>query len=126
MSIKGPTNARPARSVCVPSSLTSGEALTFAFSSVSEYSILQGSLIPGAYATRSDVGYAGTALMTTYVDNGAGLSSAVPEPSTWAMMLMGFVGLGYAAFRRARKETAAIRRHVTASQIIASPDLRAR
>jgi hypothetical protein len=26
----------------------------------------------------------------------------VPEPSTWAMMLIGFVGLGYAGFRRAR------------------------
>jgi hypothetical protein len=24
----------------------------------------------------------------------------VPEPSTWAMMLLGFVGLGYAAVRR--------------------------
>ena len=24
----------------------------------------------------------------------------VPEPSTWAMMLVGFAGLGYAAFRR--------------------------
>jgi hypothetical protein len=24
----------------------------------------------------------------------------IPEPSTWAMMLMGFAGLGYAAFRR--------------------------
>jgi hypothetical protein len=28
--------------------------------------------------------------------------AAVPEPSTWAMMLLGFVGLGYAGFRRAR------------------------
>jgi hypothetical protein len=28
--------------------------------------------------------------------------TAVPEPSTWAMMLLGFAGLGYAAFRRAR------------------------
>jgi len=28
---------------------------------------------------------------------------AVPEPSTWAMMLLGFAGLGVAAFRRARK-----------------------
>jgi hypothetical protein len=27
-------------------------------------------------------------------------SSAVPEPSTWAMMLLGFVGLGFAARRR--------------------------
>ena len=25
---------------------------------------------------------------------------AVPEPSTWALMLLGFAGLGYAAFRR--------------------------
>jgi hypothetical protein len=27
-------------------------------------------------------------------------SVLVPEPSTWAMMLVGFVGLGYAALRR--------------------------
>ena len=27
-------------------------------------------------------------------------TSSVPEPSTWAMMLLGFAGLGYAAFRR--------------------------
>jgi PEP-CTERM motif len=27
---------------------------------------------------------------------------AAPEPSTWAMMLLGFVGLGYAGLRRAR------------------------
>ena len=29
----------------------------------------------------------------------ASVSSAVPEPSTWAMMLIGFTGLGYAAYR---------------------------
>ncbi len=28
--------------------------------------------------------------------------SAVPEPSTWAMMLLGFAGLGFAGYRRAR------------------------
>ena len=31
------------------------------------------------------------------------LGSAVPEPSTWAMMALGFAGLGYAAFRRNTK-----------------------
>ncbi len=31
-------------------------------------------------------------------------TSPVPEPSTWALMLLGFAGLGYAAFRRRRKE----------------------
>ena len=29
--------------------------------------------------------------------------SPAPEPSTWAMMLIGFAGLGYAAYRRARR-----------------------
>jgi PEP-CTERM motif len=29
-------------------------------------------------------------------------SSAVPEPSTWAMMLLGFVGLGFTGYQRAR------------------------
>ena len=30
--------------------------------------------------------------------------AAVPEPSTWAMMALGFVGLGYVAFRRNSKK----------------------
>ena len=33
-----------------------------------------------------------------------GLSySAVPEPSTWAMMLLGFAGLGFAGYRGAKR-----------------------
>jgi hypothetical protein len=32
----------------------------------------------------------------------AGGASAVPEPSTWAMLLLGFAGLGYAGFRRSK------------------------
>src|SRR5262249_55069502 len=31
------------------------------------------------------------------------VSSAVPELSTWAMMLIGFAGIGFAAYRRAKK-----------------------
>ena len=31
------------------------------------------------------------------------LNSSVPEPSTWAMMLIGFAGLGYVAYRRKSK-----------------------
>jgi hypothetical protein len=34
----------------------------------------------------------------------ASVSSAVPEPSTWAMMLIGFAGLGYAAYRKTKTE----------------------
>ena len=29
-------------------------------------------------------------------------STAIPEPSTWAMMLLGFVGFGYRAYRKAK------------------------
>ena len=28
------------------------------------------------------------------------LASAVPEPSTWAMMIIGFCGVGFMAYRR--------------------------
>jgi hypothetical protein len=34
-------------------------------------------------------------------------TGAVPEPSTWAMMALGFAGLGYAGFRTSRKAAAA-------------------
>jgi PEP-CTERM motif len=30
-------------------------------------------------------------------------TSSIPEPSTWAMMMLGFAGLGYAAVRRSSK-----------------------
>jgi hypothetical protein len=56
----------------------------------------------------------------SFADNAAGnqnignlldnvsLSTAVPELSTWGMLLLGFAGLGYAAFRRGRHTSAAI------------------
>jgi len=31
------------------------------------------------------------------------ISAAVPEPSTWAMMILGFVGVGFVAYRRKAK-----------------------
>jgi hypothetical protein len=36
-----------------------------------------------------------------------GISDNIPEASTWAMMIIGFAGLGYAAFRRARVSVSA-------------------
>lgn len=32
----------------------------------------------------------------------SGVAGVIPEPSTWAMMLLGFAGLGYAGLRKAR------------------------
>jgi len=30
--------------------------------------------------------------------------AAVPEPATWAMMFLGFAGVGFMAYRRSRKD----------------------
>jgi len=46
-----------------------------------------------------------------YVDNvyvGVGPQTAVPEPSTWAMMLLGFAGLGFAGYRSRRASLGAL------------------
>jgi hypothetical protein len=37
---------------------------------------------------------------TYYVVTGTANISAVPEPSTWAMLILGFCGLGFMAYRR--------------------------
>jgi hypothetical protein len=39
---------------------------------------------------------------------GAAPVAAVPEPSTWAMLLFGFAGVGFMAYRRSRKEGLAL------------------
>jgi hypothetical protein len=37
--------------------------------------------------------------------NGGNLTAAVPERSTWAMMILGFEGIGFMAYRRKNKTT---------------------
>jgi hypothetical protein len=39
---------------------------------------------------------------------GQDFTSGIPEPSTWAMMLIGFVGIGLAAYRRTKKNAVAL------------------
>ena len=54
------------------------------------------------------------------------IGGAVPEPSTWAMMLIGFAGLGFAGYRRARAGHATLaawpasRRHQGLARSVAS------
>jgi len=43
---------------------------------------------------------AGQQIEANYVFN---LLSGVPEPSTWVMMILGFAGLGFIAYRRKNK-----------------------
>jgi hypothetical protein len=37
----------------------------------------------------------------------SGLAGVIPEPSTWAMMAIGFAGLGFAGYRSSRRSAAA-------------------
>jgi hypothetical protein len=42
----------------------------------------------------------GTTGNTGAIDVSTVSTSSVPEPSTWAMMILGFVGVGFMAYRR--------------------------
>ena len=57
-----------------------------------------GGTITGAVVTTSDLEVA-----LFVVNPGGSITAAVPQPSTWAMMLVGFAGLGYAGWRGSRK-----------------------
>jgi PEP-CTERM motif len=57
-----------------------------------------GGTITGDVVTTSDLEVA-----LFVVNPGGSITAAVPEPSTWAMMLLGFAGLGYAGWRGSRK-----------------------
>jgi hypothetical protein len=56
------------------------------------------------------VAVARTDLALDYVPGGV-TASVVPEPSTWGMMLLGFAGVGYAGYRRARAGRATVSAH---------------
>jgi hypothetical protein len=48
----------------------------------------------------------GVALTDDPFGDDATLTTAVPEPSTWAMMILGFCGIGFAAYRRKQNRPA--------------------
>jgi hypothetical protein len=52
-----------------------------------------------AYINGADPAY----LSTLLIDVTTGSVGAVPEPSTWAMMMLGFAGIGFMAYRRKSK-----------------------
>jgi hypothetical protein len=58
--------------------------------------IASNNLTPGTYTWTWDSGANDFVLDVPSIPS-------TPEPSTWAMMLIGFVGLGYAGYRKARQ-----------------------
>jgi hypothetical protein len=61
-------------------------------------------VVPAGFFTNSN-GSSGT---IRYIDGGFAVVSSVPELSTWAMMLIGFAGIGFMAYRRQRKVLPAV------------------
>jgi hypothetical protein len=57
----------------------------------------------GTWFAGSTVSQPGDAILQGPAGSQSFAAAAVPEPSTWAMMLLGFAGLGYAGYRRARE-----------------------
>ncbi len=82
------------------STKTPGESETFS----GTVSLLAGETLTFAVNNDGDYNYDSTGLMATITSTSNGLrattASSVPEPSTWAMMLLGFAGLSFAACRR--------------------------
>jgi hypothetical protein len=97
------------------------DVLNFNYSSSGEFGSLTGFLITGmlSAANLAAVGITPTATdpegqvfrfnnaFITASDQTAP-GAAVPEPSTWAMLALGFVGLGYAGWRRSAKARLAL------------------
>jgi len=74
--------------------LTAAGATTAKFAPVSELTVIKDQ--------EDFAGLEGSADSSLLV-NAFSTPTAVPEPSSWAMMLLGFASLGYAGFRRSRK-----------------------
>jgi hypothetical protein len=84
------------------------DAASFLASDGDQTHSFSGSLSGSSLFSLSDEG-------TLLLDVGATVSGGqdvtvaiVPEPSTWAMMVIGFAGLGFAGYRRVRRRPAAV------------------
>jgi hypothetical protein len=55
------------------------------------------------FVTANTVGLGPDFPAGTFISLNVAFASAVPEPSTWAMMILGFAGVGFVAYRRKSK-----------------------
>jgi len=82
--------------------VTAGSPVTHLFS-FAGFSLPPGTYTP-SYSYSYVATYPGASGSTILTDGADGpLVTAVPEPATWAMMLLGFAGVGFVAHRRKAK-----------------------
>jgi hypothetical protein len=79
----------------------SADIVWFPNSSITEYAI--------GTSTGEQIEGSGVSSIQAQLDlelpEGFSLASSVPEPSTWAMLLIGFAGIGFMAYRRRKDAT---------------------
>jgi hypothetical protein len=100
----GPTSVADAETWFNGHSLPLGTIAAGSQSIKIDYSLAYDPYISGGFGFTYD--FASPAVGTA-LDLPASPSSTVPEPSTWAMMLLGFAGIGYAAYRRTKRDSVA-------------------
>jgi PEP-CTERM motif len=109
-----------------------------AYAGDQSYQVLLNNLIVGTYSTVSGIGFNtelqslgllsvgsytltflglptdhATSDETAFIDS-VNVTAAVPEPSTWAMLILGFLGVGLSAYRRNRAAPQAVRLRASA------------
>jgi PEP-CTERM motif len=70
---------------------------------VNTASLFSGQTMPLYGLVIDEGGLCGQAESCTAITGDLTLAGAVPEPSTWAMMILGFIGVGFMAYRRKSK-----------------------
>jgi hypothetical protein len=88
-----------AGSIGLGETLSNGKTLTLAGSGATMATFTPIAML-AVSKDQSNFAATGSSASTSIMTNAF---SVVPEPSTWAMMLLGFAGLGFVAYRRAPK-----------------------
>jgi hypothetical protein len=104
------TNVTIANNLCSGASIAPGNTCTFSFrittadtSGFNDNDVGQWSIKAQIQAQWFDITINNFRTDTFNFNDTVNVTDPVPEPSTWAMMLLGFVGLGFAAYRRCKK-----------------------
>jgi hypothetical protein len=79
-----------------PASFTIGPGSNFFTLSATNNELITDVLITGAVGSLAPTGF------NEFAHPRISGASVIPEPSTWALMMVGFTGLGFVAFRRGR------------------------
>jgi hypothetical protein len=95
-------------SIDVGETLSNGDSLSL--SKAGSISTVFAAAVASLGVTKDQSDLAGSAGSSdsSILGNAFSVGGAIPEPSTWAMMLLGFVGLGYAGLRKSKKQRLAI------------------